>query len=144
MKNSLKRQLNRVSRKRKQRVHQLENAKIDRITSRVENFHNSARAFAAIKELKYTTPHQEVVVHDAKGEPIRDTALAAEAIAAHFQEQFARPDENPIEAFEGPPRPLLNIITVEEIEEVLKRLKNRKAVGPDDLPIECLKAAGRS
>ena len=33
---------------------------------------------------------------------------------------------------------------MEEIEEVLKRLKNRKAVGPDDLPIECLKAAGRS
>ena len=34
-------------------------------------------------------------------------------------------------------------ITSEEAQRAIKRLKNRKAVGPDDLPLELLKAAGQ-
>ena len=48
----------------------------------------------------------------------------------------------PIQSFEGEPRPLHKSIEAEEVEKAIKKLKNRKAVGPDELPTELLKAAG--
>ena len=45
--------------------------------------------------------------------------------------------------FIGQARPLVKPITSEEAQRAIKRLKNRKAVTPDDLPLELLKAAGQ-
>ena len=44
--------------------------------------------------------------------------------------------------FEGPPRPLHRQITSAEVEKVVKRMKSGKAIGPDGIPVEALKAGG--
>ena len=45
--------------------------------------------------------------------------------------------------FEGPPRPLKKPISEPEARQAIQRLKNGKAVGPDDLSNELLKASGQ-
>ncbi len=83
----------------------LEEEKLNEVAARVEKFHNGARMFAAVKELKGTGPRQEVTVHDKLGEIISDTGKAAAAIAEHFQEQFTAVDETKISTFSRDPRP---------------------------------------
>ncbi len=92
--------------------------------------------------LKDVEARQEVVAHDEKGNEIRDTAAAAARIATHFGNLSNAPETMPILSFEGEPRPLHKSIEAGEVEKATKRLKNRKAVGPDELPTELLKAAG--
>ena len=134
--------MNKVSHQREKRIKQLENEKLDKIAAEVDKFHNGAKAFAALKKLKDVEARQEVVVHDEKGNEIGDTAAAAARIATHFGNLFNAPETMPILSFEGEPRPLHKSIEAEEVEKAIKKLKNRKAVGPDELPTESLKAAG--
>ena len=116
---------------------------MDEIAARVENFHNGAKAFAAIKELKDQAPRSKVIVHDEMNEIIHDKEKAVEKIASHFKSQFTSKEAEELEPFFGNPRPLKNPISIEEVENAIRRLKNRKAVGPDALPIEVIKATGK-
>ncbi|KAJ8524821.1 hypothetical protein ON010_g16295 [Phytophthora cinnamomi] len=59
-------------------------------------------------------------------------------IKQHFQEQFADPTRTPV-APDGLARPLDNPISADELERAFKRLHNRRALGPDDIPAELLK-----
>ena len=52
----LKHKLNQVSHAREKRLRTLESEKLDKIASNVEQFHNGAKAFEAVKELKCTMP----------------------------------------------------------------------------------------
>ena len=45
--------------------------------------------------------------------------------------------------FTGQARPFNSPITREEVHDAIKRMKNGKAMGPDKLPVELLKAAGQ-
>ena len=47
----------------------------------------------------------------------------------------------PLEPFTGPPRPLQTPITCDEVKYAASKLKNGKAVGPDQIPNELLKYA---
>ena len=66
----------------------------------------------------------------------------ASLIAEHFKGQFNAPDSMPLCMFEGDPRSLNRQITGAEVEAVVKGMKSGKAVGPDGLPVEALKAGG--
>ena len=53
-------------------------------------------------------------------------------------------EENPREAREEQEESLeeMNVITEDEMKKTLKKMKNGKAVGPDNLPIEIWKCVG--
>ena len=67
----------------------------------------------------------------------------AEAIRLYFEKQFTG-NEAPLEPFTGNPRPLNTPVTVDEITNALKKLKNNRACGPDNIPNELLKYSGSS
>ena len=142
-KKTLKNKINRVSHERDKRLRELENEKLDTLVAKVEQFHLGARAFEAVKELKNNTKKSGgVVVHDSEGNVICNKSQAASAISDHFEKLFTSPNVKPIPPFSGPPKPLTRPITPQEVLDVFKKLKNRKAVGPDNLPVEVLKATG--
>ena len=61
----------------------------------------------------------------------------ADIVKNWFKEHYAG-TKPPLEPFVGPPRPLDTPITAFEVEKAAKKLKNGKAVGPDNLPNEFL------
>ena len=59
-------------------------------------------------------------------------------IKNYLEKQLTR-DETPLELFLGPPRPLENPFTGDEIHAAARSLKNGRATGPDGIPNELLK-----
>ena len=71
---------------------------------------------------------------------IHSDIVKAERIKDWFSKQFSGRDE-PLDPFDGPPRPLDTPITTSEVEFAARRLKNGRATGPDAIPNELLKYA---
>ena len=101
--------------------------------------------FAAIKALKEVgIVKAPLTVKNKDGHVVHNNLEAANIIARHFHGQFSAPDVKRLPMFEGMPRTLNRQITSAEVEAVVQKMKsgNLKAVGPDGLPIETLKAGG--
>ena len=99
--------------------------------------------FAAIKALKeIDAAKAPLIIHDTFGKMVHDEKEAASKIADHFHEKFSTKDITPLLMFEGSPRPLHRQITSAEVEAVVKAMKSGKAIGPDGIPVEALKAGG--
>ena len=60
-------------------------------------------------------------------------------INEHFREIFYKPGVEKIEPFDGPPRPLNNEITVDEVDKNIKKLNNRRSPGFDHISAELIK-----
>ena len=123
----------------------LEEARHEALAAKVEQFHGGARMFAAVKELKELRrdKRKDIIVHNEDGTAIFDKDKKVSAIAEDFQAQFTRSGVESIPMFTGEARPLKQPITPDEIQNVVKKLKNGKSTGPDDISAELLKAAGK-
>ena len=141
----LKAEANAISHKRRKRLKLLESQRLDQLAERVEQYKGGAKMFAAIKVLKEegTSTKAPLIVHDENGQTIQSEQEAANAIAGHFQGLFSAPDAEPLPMFDGTPRPLSRRITADEVFNVVRDMKSGKAIGPDGLPIEVLKAGGK-
>ena len=77
----------------------------------------AARSLAEVKQAK------PIGVHDTHGNLIATDAGKAETCRAWFQKQLTCDDE-PLDAFDGDPRPLHSPITPAEVEYAAKKLNN--------------------
>ena len=116
-------------------------AHLELLATRVAEAGHGAQMFEAVKALQ-GKQRTRVEVHNKDGEAILLPDLAAAAIATHFESQFPAPGVTPLPMFTGPPRALNRPITCEEVSAVVKKMKPRKATGPDECPIELIKAGG--
>ena len=99
--------------------------------------------FEAVRVLNHSKPSRPIVVHNEQGHVIASDEEKAEAIKTWFENQFTG-NEAPLEPFTGTPRPLNTPISTDEVSCALKKLKNNRACGPDNIPNELLKYAGHS
>ena len=113
---------------------------MDEKATRVDNFYNGAKAFAAIKELKDQVPRSKVIVHDDINEMMHDKEKTVEKMDSYFNSQFTYKNAEELKTFFGYLIPLKHPISTDESENAIRRLKNRKAEGPDALQIEMIKA----
>ena len=60
----------------------------------------------------------------------------------HYEKQFNRETDEEIPKWKGEPRPLEKQISRQEIVEAVKKLKNNKATGPDEIQGELYKYGG--
>ena len=84
--------------------------------------------------------HGTISVHNASKQLVENDREKAVIVKEWFKKHYTE-DEPALQPFEGEPRPLNCPISVEEVETAAKRLKNGKAVGPDNIPNELLKNA---
>ncbi|OQR83398.1 hypothetical protein ACHHYP_14761, partial [Achlya hypogyna] len=94
--------------------------------------------FTAVKAMSRRSTLQ-IRLHDDDGRQILDMDETRRLVAKHFKSQFfdaSRPTVLP--DFEA--KPLSEPITAYEVASAIKKLRNRRAVGPDGLPAEVLKS----
>ena len=83
-----------------------------------------------------------VFVHNEDNQFVNSNVDKCNIVRDYFKQHYTSSVNEPaLEPFIGPPQPLTNPITVEEVEMAAKKLKNNKALGPDGIPNEFLKYA---
>ena len=120
------------------KLKQLREAAADQICEDISNTTDSRRMFEAVRSLNKTKPPVPIGVHNEQGCLIATDTEKAEVVKNYLEQQLTR-DETPLEAFVGPPRPLENPFTGDEIRAAARSLKNGRATGPDGIPNELLK-----
>jgi len=112
--------------------------RLDRSAEEVERLKDGAKMFKAVNLMKRKKASKPKVA-DVEGRIIGNDHEAAATIQQHFSSQFNGQDTPQLQAFVGPPTPLMSPITVAECEASLKRLNNGRAAGADSIPGELLK-----
>jgi len=118
-----------------------EEKRLDSMAAEVERLKDGAKMFKAVSMMTRKRA-QPPVVEDDQGHIIGNIPESLNVIQKHFNAQFNRDEDSPIEPFVGTPKPLERPITAAELESCFKRLNNNKAPGPDGINPEFLKHGG--
>ena len=140
----LRAQINRSQKMIKKRLTELKCEEADHLVSTISSTDESRRMFEAVRVLTNSKPSRPLCVHNIDGCVIAADDEKAEVIKSWFEKHFTG-EETPISPFDSTiPRPLDTPITAHEVEVAVKKLKNNRACGPDEVPNELLKYAGLS
>jgi len=133
--------INRTEKEINQRVIDIVATKANTLCDIISNTESCRQTYSAFRELTNTQKNtSSVYVHNDEGMNICSDSMKADAIKAHFQEQFTDEADGPLPAFDGLPKVLDSPITPEEVRVAVSKLKNGKSNGPDNIPNELLKA----
>ena len=137
----LRSKINRVKKEIRQRLKTLDNEAADHLAETIGSTDESRRMFEAVRQLTNSKTTRPITVHNEEGHVIATDEKKAEVVRDWFEDHFTG-NEPPLEPFVGVPRPLDTPISTEEVENAIRRLKNNRACGPDEVPNELLKYAG--
>ena len=139
----LRSKINRLQKRIQQRIKQLKCDAADHLVRTISSTDESRRMFEAVRNLTNSKPARPITVHNVDGHVIAGDEEKAEVVKSWFEQHYTG-DEPALEPFEGVARPLNVPISTTEVELAIKRLKNNRATGPDEIPNELLKYAGTS
>ena len=139
----LRSQINHLQKRIKQRLKLLRCEEADHLAKTITSTDESRRMFEAVRMLTNSKPTKPITVHNEDGHVIGSDLEKAEVIKTWFEKHFTG-DEQPLAPFEEPAGELDTPITSHEVSCAIKRLKNNRACGPDEVPNELLKYAGDS
>ena len=130
---------NRIDKEIKKELKEIREKNIDAIIQEINDAPYDMRMYKSIKRLRQHKTNKNIIVHDDEGKNIVNEKEKYQAVKKHFQQQLY--DENAIDItqFQGKPRPLINMITADEVTKSLQRMSNNRAVGEDGIPAELLK-----
>ena len=140
----LRKKRNKVIKEIKKELKSIRESNIDEIIKEIDDAPHDMKMYKSIKRLKAPTKKNNIIVHDDDGKRIINEKEKYQAIKEHFHHQLYDENAIKIEQFEGEPRPLVNKITVEEVNKSLKRMSNNRAAGEDGIPTELLKYGPQS
>ena len=110
------------------------------IESQIEAIENtkddSCRMFQAIKDIKRSKPKEALLIKTHDGTLTADPKKQCELIAEHFQHQFYKSAESLPDVAS---QPMKTPFTRTEIKGAVKKLKNNKSAGMDDVVAELIK-----
>ena len=135
---ALRKKRNKIQRDISKRVQLLRNEELDNLMTEIDNTNDAAKMFKATKMI-HQKPPEKLKVHNDSGKFATDPNEILKITGKFFQDKFVDEDADEIDAFTGPPRPLNNPLTVEEVRKGLNRLNNNRATGPDAIPGELYK-----
>ena len=120
---------------------QEEESKLNSIIEDINNTHESAQMFKAIKALNSTTIKSYPKVLDQDNKFTSNPNKILTITKTFYQEKLLKEEEEFINPFSGPPRPLTTPIEEEEVAKAIRKLNNNSAAGEDGIPSELLKYA---
>ena len=140
---SLRAKINRLSNDIQKRLKLLKTQLADSVADTINNTDDSRRMFEAVRQLSNkNNKSTSVFVHNEDNQFVNSNVDKCNIVRDYFKQHYTSSVNEPaLEPFIGPPQPLTNPITVEEVEMAAKKLKNNKALGPDGIPNEFLKYA---
>ena len=123
------------------KIHRLKNkTELEEITDQVKeieaNKDDSAKMFAAVRLLQNHTRKDPLLLDKKDGGKTSNDEDHAEIITEYFKSLFHVTAEALTDV---PPTPMRNPFTPEEVKRAIKKLKNNKAAGIDDIKAEQLK-----
>ena len=107
-------------------IKQIKEREIDEIVEEIEKTKDDAKMFKATKKLE-RKPFENPIVHDKEGKNVTEPQQIYEIVKEHFQKQFFKEDQEEVERFVGPPRPLNRPITATEVAKASGAMANGKA-----------------
>ena len=136
----LRTRINRLKNDIKKRLKELKTEHANLLADNINSTDDTRKMFEAVRLLSDSKKTAPVAVFNENNALSGNDTDKAEIVRAFFQQHYTGP-ELPLNAFMGDPRPLNNPITSTEVQLAAQRLKNGKAVGPDEIPNELLKYA---
>jgi len=143
IKQQKKTERNAILHKIKRQAQTNKNKEIDDIVESIENCNESRQMFKAL-DLIRKPRKRKIIIHNQEGHTIDDNKEQLRILQAYFNEKYTGTNSNPINPFDPDPifrGTLSNPITPAEIKTAIKRLNNNRAIGPDNIQAELLKAA---
>ena len=139
----LRQKRNSLMREIRHRSFALAREQIDQQVARVEQLKDDDRMFEAVKVLK-TAQKTQLKVFDGAGRTVGSKQGQANAVKDHFAAQFFVPSAPAVLPMPPLSSPFSHALAPEEIVEAIKKLKNARACGPDEVPAEFLKTSPAS
>ena len=139
----IRREINILTKQINRRLKDLQTEQADKLCADINSTDESRKMFESMRLLnsnKAKVSNSSISVFDSSQNLVANDKEKAKIVRKWFKEHYTA-DEPALDSFEGEPRPLNCPISVKEVEEAVKRLKNGKAVGPDNIPNELLKSA---
>ena len=131
-----------VERDIRKRLVKVQNLEADRLASIITNTDDTRQMFEASRTLAGIKSGNSVSVHDENNQEIGSDRAKAEAVREFYDKQFSEGVDEPLPAFIGEPKPLLNNpISPTEVAAAARKLRSNRATGPDQLQNELLKYA---
>ena len=138
---ALRREINLLKNKIKKRLKALHNDEAKHLAEQITSTDSSRQMFEAMRQLANVQQNTDVHIMDNSGEFVANDQEKCNILKDWFEAQFTN-DDDPLTPFDGPPSPLDCPITPEEVTFALRKFKNGRAAGPDEIPSELLKYAG--
>lgn len=137
----LRRRRSQIFKQIRKRVQQLTEARVEQLATEMEENKGNRRVFEIARVL---SKHQDThfSLYNRVNDRIHETTEIIKVITRHYSKFFAREGATPLPQWRGAPRALEKIITGAEVTEAAKRLRNNRALGPDNVAGELLKYGG--
>ncbi|XP_047502966.1 uncharacterized protein LOC125048346 [Penaeus chinensis] len=88
--------------------------------------------------------YQGKQMKDANGVVLTDENDIKERWRTYFEQLMNVENDRIDSVIEARPEEVIDVITAEEVERALRKMKKGKATGPDDIPVEAWKVLGRT
>ena len=118
------------------RVKEIREKEIDEICEEIDKTKDDARMFKAAKKIQ-RKPFENPIVHDKEGKCVTQPQQLYQVIKEHFHKQFFKEDQEDVQRFIGPPRPLNRPISSTEVSKAASAMSNGKAA--NGIPVEIIK-----
>ena len=136
---AIKRERNKTLNEIKIKISVLEEEKMEMELQEIENNGQNQKAYEAVKMLKKRKPKKKLKVFDENGNMCNTEHQQVKILTGHFKNIFEK--ENQEEPTSYPPSENRPPFSLNEIKSAVKRLKNGKSPGVDDMNAEMLKHA---
>lgn len=134
----LRKRINSLKNNIVKRLKLLETARANQLADSINNTDDTRKMFEATRALAAFKETEPVSVFNSENQLVASDDEKANIIREWFLQHYTSTDP-PLEPFIGPPHPLQTPISTAEVQYAASKLKNGKAVGPDQIPNELLK-----
>ena len=133
----IKKEHNKILNEIKTKISVLEEEVMEKELEEIENNGHNQKAYEAVKMLKKKKPRKKLKVFDESGNMCNTVHQQVKILTGHFRNVF----ENEEGKQEKPPCKNQPPFSLEEIKSAVKKLKNGKSPGIDEINAEMLKHA---